>query len=204
MDRHLASQRRRWSPRKICDALQAVRIFFSAGEVRIMPKAIRFNRLGGPEVLHMEDLPERQPGPGEVLLKVEAVGLNRAESMYYHGFYLEKTNLPSGLGYEAVGKVIAVGPEVDPTLIGKRFGTIPGFSMNQYPVLAEEAVVLRGRGRRCLDAVLDRLWRARALRQSGCRRLRPHHRCQLVRWARGHPDRQGTGRHLNRDHPYLR
>jgi len=58
-------------PRKICDALQAVRIFFSAGEVRIMPKAIRFNRLGGPEVLHMEDLPERQPGPGEVLLKVK-------------------------------------------------------------------------------------------------------------------------------------
>ena len=106
-----------------------------------MPKAIRFNQLGGPEVLRIEDLPERQPGPGEVQLKVEAVGLNRAESMYYHGIYMEKVNLPSGLGYEAVGKVIAVGPEVDPTLIGKRFGTIPGFSMNQYPVLAEEAVV---------------------------------------------------------------
>jgi NADPH2:quinone reductase len=106
-----------------------------------MPKAIRFNQLGGPEVLHIEDLPERQPGPGEVLLKVEAVGLNRAESMYYHGFYMEKVNVPSGIGYEAVGKVIAVGPEVDPTLIGKRFGTIPGFSMSQYPVLAEEAVV---------------------------------------------------------------
>jgi NADPH2:quinone reductase len=108
---------------------------------RIMPKAIRFNQLGGPEVLHIEDLPERRPGPGEVLLKVEAVGLNRAESMYYHGFYMEKVNLPSGLGYEAVGKVIAVGPEVDATLIGKRFGTIPGYSMNQYPVLAEVAVV---------------------------------------------------------------
>ena len=106
-----------------------------------MPKAIRFNQLGGPEVLHIEDLPERQPGPGEVLLKVEAVGLNRAESMYYHGFYMEKVNVPSGLAYEAVGKVVAVGPEVDPTLAGKRFGTIPGFSMNQYPVLAEEAVV---------------------------------------------------------------
>ena len=106
-----------------------------------MPKAIRFNQLGGPEVLHIEDLPKRQPGPDEVLLKVEAVGLNRAESMYYHGFYMEKTNLPSGLGYEAVGKVIAVGPGVDPALIGKRFGTIPGYSMNRYPVLAEEAVV---------------------------------------------------------------
>jgi len=106
-----------------------------------MPKAIRFNQLGGPEVLHIEDLPERQPGPGEVLLKVEAVGLNRAESMFYHGLYMEKVTPPSGLGYEALGKVIAVGPEVDPTLVGKRFGTIPGFSMSQYPVLAEEAVV---------------------------------------------------------------
>ncbi len=106
-----------------------------------MPKAIRFNQLGGPEVLHMEDLPERKPGPSEVLLKVEAVGLNRAESMYYHGLYMEKVNLPSGLGYEAVGKVIAVGPDVDPALIGKRFGTIPGYSMNQYPVLSDEAVV---------------------------------------------------------------
>jgi NADPH:quinone reductase-like Zn-dependent oxidoreductase len=38
-----------------------------------MPKAIRFNQLGGPEVLHIEDQPERKPGPGEVLLKVEAV-----------------------------------------------------------------------------------------------------------------------------------
>ena len=106
-----------------------------------MPKSIRFNKLGGPEVLHFEDLPERHAGPGEVLLKIEAVGLNRAESMFYHGFYMEKVNVPSGLGYEAIGKVIAVGPEVDPALIGKRFGTIPGFSMSQYPVLAEEAVV---------------------------------------------------------------
>jgi NADPH:quinone reductase-like Zn-dependent oxidoreductase len=55
--------------------------------------------------------------------------------------YLEKVTPPSGLGYEAVGKVIAVGPEVDSTLIGKRFGTIPGYSMYQYPVLAEEAIV---------------------------------------------------------------
>ncbi len=106
-----------------------------------MPKAIRFNRVGGPEVLHFEDVPARQPTSGEVLLKVEAVGLNRAESMYYHGVYMEKVDPPSGLGYEAVGTVLAVGPEVDSALVGKRFGTIPGFSMKQYPVLAEEAVV---------------------------------------------------------------
>jgi NADPH2:quinone reductase len=106
-----------------------------------MPRAIRFDHLGGPEVLKFEDMPERKPAAGEVLLKVEAVGLNRAESMYYHGQYLENPTLPSGLGYEALGTVTEVGPNVDESLVGKRFGTIPGFSMNQYPVLAEEAVV---------------------------------------------------------------
>ena len=106
-----------------------------------MSKAVRFEQLGGPEVLRIEDVADRHPGAGEVLLAVEAVGLNRAESMYYHGLYMEQPHLPSGLGYEAVGVVSAVGPGVDASLVGKRFGTIPGYSMNQYPVLAEKAVV---------------------------------------------------------------
>ena len=106
-----------------------------------MPRAIRFDRLGGPDVLRIEDIGERQPSAGEVLLKVEAIGLNRAESMYYHGFYMETPDLPSGLGYEAVGTVTSVGTDVDGSLIGRRFGTIPGYSMNRYPVLAETAVV---------------------------------------------------------------
>ena len=106
-----------------------------------MPKAIRFHQVGGPEVLQFEQVPERRPAAGEVLLKVEAVGLNRAESMYYHGTYRGELDLPSGLGYEAVGTITAVGPETDASLVGRRFGTIPGFSMKDYPVLAEEAVV---------------------------------------------------------------
>lgn len=106
-----------------------------------MTKAIRFDRLGGPEVLHLADITLRPPGTGEVSMAVEAVGLNRAESMYYHGFYPEQPELPSGLGYEAVGTVTAVGPGVDGSLLGRRFGTVPGYSMNRFPVLAEEAVV---------------------------------------------------------------
>jgi len=106
-----------------------------------MSKAVRFYELGGPEVLKIEEVTPRQPEKGEVAIDVVAVGLNRAESVYYHGHYLEQPKLPSGLGYEAVGRVTAVGPDVDPSLIGKRVGTIPSFSMNQYPVLAEKAVV---------------------------------------------------------------
>ena len=106
-----------------------------------MPKAVRFHTLGGPEVLRFEDVSIRHPVAGEVRIAVEAVGLNRAESMYYHGAYFEQPVLPSGIGYEAVGRVTAVGPDGDSSMIGTRVATIPGYSMNSYPVLAEEAVV---------------------------------------------------------------
>ena len=106
-----------------------------------VPKAVRFEKLGGPEVLKLEDVSLREPGPDEVKLRVEAIGLNRAESMYFHGIYMEKPEFPSGLGYEAVGLVEAVGPGGDASLVGKRFGTVPGFSQNRYPVLAEQAIV---------------------------------------------------------------
>ena len=106
-----------------------------------MPKAVRFEKLGGPEVLKVEQVPEREPGKDEVKLKVEAVGLNRAETLYIRGHYMEQPQLPSGLGYEAVGIVESVGPGGDASLIGKRMGTIPGYSQNRYPVLAETAIV---------------------------------------------------------------
>jgi NADPH:quinone reductase-like Zn-dependent oxidoreductase len=50
-----------------------------------MPKIVRFHELGGPEVLKIDDLPSREPSNGEVRLRVQAIGLNRAESMFFHG-----------------------------------------------------------------------------------------------------------------------
>lgn len=106
-----------------------------------MPKAVRFHKLGGPENLVIEDVPLAQPGEGEAKLRVEAVGLNRAESMYYHGFYFEQPVLPSRLGYEVAGVVEAVGPGVEASWVGKKVSTIPGFSQNKYGVLGEAAIV---------------------------------------------------------------
>jgi NADPH:quinone reductase-like Zn-dependent oxidoreductase len=106
-----------------------------------MPKIVRFHEVGGPEVLKFEEEPSRQPGKAEVRLRVQAVGLNRAESMWYHGQYVESPKLPGGLGYEAAGVVEVVGPEVDPAWIGKSVSTVPTFSMNAYTVLGEEAIV---------------------------------------------------------------
>ena len=105
-----------------------------------MAKIIRFDRVGGPEVLQIKEEPSKQPGKGEVRLKVKAVGLNRAESMFIRGQYVENPKLPAGVGYEAAGVVEAVGPDVDKHWLGKSVAVIPAFSMNEYAMLGEEAI----------------------------------------------------------------
>ena len=67
--------------------------------------------------------------------------LNRAESMFMHGYYLEPAQLPAKLGFEASGIVSAVGPNVDHSWLNKPVSTIPSFSMNQYGVLGNEVIV---------------------------------------------------------------
>jgi len=106
-----------------------------------MSKIVRFHSLGGPENLKFEDVPLRAPGEGEVKLRVQAVGLNRAELGFMQGRYLEQPTLPSQIGYEASGIVESVGPSVDPSWVGKHIATIPGFSMSKNGVLGEEAIV---------------------------------------------------------------
>jgi NADPH:quinone reductase-like Zn-dependent oxidoreductase len=85
-------------------------------------------------------LTSQEPGKGEARLKVQAVGLNRAESMFMHGSYLPP-ELPSRIGYEAAGIVDSVGPGVNGNWVGKQVATVPGYSMSKYGVLGEEAIV---------------------------------------------------------------
>jgi len=106
-----------------------------------MPKIVRFHETGGADVLKLDDLPLVEPGKGEVRLKVEALGLNRAEIMFRKGQYLETPQLPSRLGYEAAGIIDAVGPDVTDFQIGDRVSTIPSFPMGQYGVYGESAIV---------------------------------------------------------------
>jgi NADPH:quinone reductase-like Zn-dependent oxidoreductase len=51
-----------------------------------MTKIVRFREIGGPEVLKIEDVPSRQASKGEACLRVQAIGLNRAKSMFMHGY----------------------------------------------------------------------------------------------------------------------
>ncbi len=73
-------------------------------------KAIQFHATGGPEVLKLVDLPIPEPGTGQVLIRVEAIGVNFIEIYFRKGVY--KTSLPAIPGSEAAGTVEELGPGV--------------------------------------------------------------------------------------------
>jgi NADPH:quinone reductase len=107
-------------------------------------RVVRFHKIGGPEVLQIDEVDLGAPGPGELRLRVHALGLNRAEVMFRTGMYLEQPELPAKLGYEAAGTVEAVGPGVSGFAVGDAVSTIPGFSQNRYGVYGEQAIVPAG------------------------------------------------------------
>jgi NADPH2:quinone reductase len=73
-------------------------------------KAIQVHQTGGPEVLQLADLPIPAPGPGQVLLRVEAIGVNFIEIYFRKGLY--KSALPLTPGSEAAGTIEELGPGV--------------------------------------------------------------------------------------------
>ncbi|MCP3719968.1 quinone oxidoreductase [Paraburkholderia sp. CNPSo 3281] len=83
-----------------------------------MAMAIRFYETGSPEVLRYEDIQVGEPGPGQVRMRNEAVGLNFADIYFRTGLY--PAPLPSGIGTEAAGVVEAIGPDVTSVAVGDR------------------------------------------------------------------------------------
>ncbi|MGW0810837.1 zinc-dependent alcohol dehydrogenase family protein [Nonomuraea sp. NPDC002799] len=107
-----------------------------------MATTVRFHEIGGPEVMRLEDLEVGAPGSGEVRIRVDAIGLNRAEAMFRRDQYIEPVrHLPSRLGYEAAGVIEAVGEEVAGLHPGQQVSVVPAFSQNDYGVYAEQAIV---------------------------------------------------------------
>jgi NADPH:quinone reductase-like Zn-dependent oxidoreductase len=102
-----------------------------------MSRTIKFAKAGGPEVLEFLDTDIPAPGPAEVRIKVKAIGINRAESMWRNNLYIEPVKFPAGLGYEAAGVVDAVGEGVSGIAVGDAVSVIPSFSMNQYHTYGE-------------------------------------------------------------------
>jgi NADPH:quinone reductase len=83
-------------------------------------KAVRIHAYGGPEVLRLDDVPDAVAGPGEVLLRVRAAGVNFADTQRRSGTAGRQVPLPAILGSEAAGIIVAVGNGVNPMLRGLR------------------------------------------------------------------------------------
>ena len=79
-----------------------------------MPRAVRFDHYGGPEVLQVVEVPRPIPGPGKVLVRVKAAGINPGEASIRKGLMADRwpATFPSGQGSDLAGVVEEVGPEV--------------------------------------------------------------------------------------------
>lgn len=102
---------------------------------------VRFEQHGGPEVLDLVEAPVPSPGPGEILIRHAAVGLNFIDIYQRTGLY--PLSLPSGLGKEAAGTVEAIGDGVTRFRVGDRVATAtaPVGAYSQFHVMPETAAV---------------------------------------------------------------
>jgi NADPH2:quinone reductase len=107
-------------------------------------KAIRYHTKGGPEVLVYEDIPDPVPGPGQVLIRVLAAGINYADTARRSGaHYPRPTPLPFVPGGEVVGTIESLGPGVTTAAIGETvIGWIPQGGYAELAV-ADAAGLLR-------------------------------------------------------------
>ncbi|AJY08010.1 quinone oxidoreductase [Burkholderia sp. SIMBA_043] len=108
-----------------------------------MPKAIRYDQPGGPEVMKWVDVEVGEPKAGEVRIRQHAVGLNYIDVYFRTGLYPQP--LPGGLGMEAAGEVTAVGEGVSALKAGDRVayvGQPPGAYAQERVMPAERLVKL--------------------------------------------------------------
>jgi NADPH2:quinone reductase len=92
-------------------------------------KAIRVHEFGGPEVMRLEEVPDLQPGPGQVLVRVRSIGVNPVDTYIRSGTYARKPSLPYTPGTDAAGVVESVGEGVSSVTVGEAVytsGTISG------------------------------------------------------------------------------
>jgi NADPH:quinone reductase len=93
-------------------------------------KAVQISRFGGPEVLETIERPNPRPGPGEVLVRVRAAGVNYFETLLRRNLYAVTPELPMVPGVEVAGEIEAVGQGVDAALRGARVA-VPMFAIGR-------------------------------------------------------------------------
>ena len=95
-------------------------------------KAVVFDKLGGPEVMKIAEVPKPQAKPGTVLIKVRAAGINFADTLFRQGQYVMQPQLPDTPGIEAGGEIEAVGAGVTNLKPGQRVSAMGSKMYAEY------------------------------------------------------------------------
>jgi len=151
-------------------------------------KSVRFHQTGGPHVLIVEDVAQPTPGPGEVLVRIEAVGVNFADVLRRRGdAYPEPSPTPFTLGGEIAGTIEALGEGVSEPAVGTAVFATPGQGgYAQYIVVPSARVIALPAGIDAAQAtslVVQGLTAAFSLREAG--RLAPGERVLIEAAAGG-------------------
>lgn len=108
-----------------------------------MSHMIRLHKFGDAEVLQYEELPTPTPGPGEVLVRVQAVGLSWNDVLWRQNLAAEQARLPAGMGSEMAGTIEALGEGVDDLEIGTPVASFPAGTANRYPTWGDLVLMPR-------------------------------------------------------------
>ena len=106
-----------------------------------MPKSIVITNHGGPEVLEFKDVTVNSPGPKEIKIKNQAIGINFIDTYHRSGLY--KIKLPSSIGMEAAAEIIEIGSNVKNFNVGDRiaYSQLPLGSYSEERIIPEAIAV---------------------------------------------------------------
>ena len=104
-------------------------------------KACVFEKLGGPQVMKIAELPKPEAKPGTVLIKVRAAGINFADTLFRQGQYMMQPQLPDTPGLEAAGKIEAVGAGVTNLRPGLRVAALGSKMYAEYALAPATQVI---------------------------------------------------------------
>jgi NADPH:quinone reductase-like Zn-dependent oxidoreductase len=108
-----------------------------------MSRTIRFHQFGPAEVLKIEEHPATLPAPGEVQVRVQAIGISWYDVLWRQNLASSQARLPAGIGHEMAGVVTAVGEGVGDLKVGDKVASFPAADPNQHPVYGEIIVLPR-------------------------------------------------------------
>jgi NADPH:quinone reductase len=104
-------------------------------------KAIVFDKVGGPEVLHIAEVPKPEVKPGMVLVRVRAAGINFADTLFRRGEYVMRPAFPDTPGLEAAGEIEAVGAGVVDLKPGMRVAALGSRTYAEYALAPARQVI---------------------------------------------------------------